>query len=111
MPPEEMFKLPAKKKTSVARKQLPKEEEEQPQIQIKLRKSSIVKRTWEDDKLQTVDLTHHEFEEVPLEEEPELLSSVILSQPIKDKEVNLEVDEKKKKKKKKVKQKISVNKS
>jgi len=66
---EPLFKLP-KKKASV--KQLPKEEpkeEESPFGKIKLKKAETVKRTWEDEGLEKVDLKHHEFERAPQEEE------------------------------------------
>ena len=66
---EPMFKLP-KKKVSV--KQLPKDEpkeEESPFGKIKLKKAETVKRTWEDEGLEKVDLKHHEFERAPQEEE------------------------------------------
>ena len=65
--PEEAFKL--KKKSSGPRKQLPPKEEEQPAFAgFKLKKAETVKRTWDDEGLQTVDLKHHEFEKEPLEE-------------------------------------------
>ena len=67
---------------------------------MKLRKASQVKRTWDDDKMETVDLKHHEFEKVPQEETPEKSSEVIMSEPIPDKDT---IDKDKKKKKKKVK--------
>ena len=51
-------------------------------------------------KLQTVELKHHEFEQLPLEEDIELETGVEMSEPIEDKKLQLE--EKKKKKKKKV---------
>ena len=69
-PEEPAFKLP-KKKPSV-QKQIPKEEakeEESPFGKIKLKKAETVKRTWEDDGLQKVDLKHHEFERPPQDEE------------------------------------------
>ena len=65
---------------------------------MKLRKSSQVKRTWEDDKMETVELKHHEFEQLPLEEEVEKMTTVVMSEPIKDKETELEEKEKKKRK-------------
>lgn len=103
IPPEEMFKLPQKKKSSVTRKITPKvEEPEQPAFaEMKLRKSSIVKRTWKDEKMELVDLKHHEFEEVAQEEEAEKTTGVTLSEPIIDKDVNLTLDEEEKQKKKK----------
>jgi len=69
---EPLFKLP-KKKTSV--KQLPKEEpkeEESPFGKIKLKKAETVKRTWDDEGLEKVDLKHHEFERAPQEEEVDI---------------------------------------
>ena len=67
--PEEMFKI--RKKSSTPRKVTPKkEEEDKPAFAgMKLKKAEQVKRTWEDEKLETVELKHHEFEEIPLEEE------------------------------------------
>jgi hypothetical protein len=73
---EPLFKLP-KKKVSV--KQLPKEEpkeEESPFGKIKLKKAETVKRTWEDEGLEKVDLKHHEFERAPLAEEVHKLFSI-----------------------------------
>ncbi len=61
-----------------------------------------VKRGWDDDKLQTVELKHHEFEQLPEEEEVEKTTTVVLSEPIKDIKDDLEPKDKKKKKKKKV---------
>ena len=66
---------------------------------MKLRKASQVKRSWEDDKMETVELKHHEFEKVPQEETPEKSTEVIMSEPIPDKDA---IDKDKKKKKKKV---------
>ena len=58
-----------KKKTSVARKPLEKKEEEVPAFAgMKLKKAERVQRKIEGPKLETVDLKHHEFEKVPLEE-------------------------------------------
>ena len=65
---------------------------------MKLRKASQVKRSWEDDKMETVELKHHEFEKVPQEETPEKSTEVIMSEPIPDKDA-LDKDKKKKKKK------------
>ena len=63
----EMFKMPKKK--SVARKPIEKKEEEVPAFAgMKLKKSERVQRKWDDGGLETVDLKHHEFEKVPLEE-------------------------------------------
>lgn len=103
--PEEMFKLKKKssvtqRKTSTPKKSV-EEEAPPPFAGMKLRKASQVKRTWDDDKLETVDLKHHEFEHLPQEDEPEKMTTVILSEPIQD-EKELEDKEKKKKKKKKV---------
>ena len=98
-PPEEAFKL--RKKSSVPRKETPKKEEEPaaPFAGMKLKKSSQVKRTWDDDKMETVDLKHHESEKLPQEETPEKGTEVIMSEPIPDKDA---IDKDKKKKKKKV---------
>ena len=65
----EMFKL--KKKSSVTpRKQIPKEEEDQPAFAgMKLKKAQTVKRQWDDGGLEKVDLKHHEFEGIPQEEQ------------------------------------------
>ena len=78
------------------------EEPEQPAFAgMKLKKSSRVKRTWEDDKMETVDLKHHEFEQLPLEEEAEKATTVVLSEPIKDRDADADDEEKEKKKRKK----------
>ena len=46
-----------------------KKEEEAPAFAgMKLKKSTRVKREWDDGKMETVDLKHHDFEKVPLEE-------------------------------------------
>ena len=98
--PEEGFKL--RKKSSVPRKETPKKEEEPAApFAMKLRKASQVKRSWDDDKMETVELKHHEFEKIPQEETPEKSTEVIMSEPIPDKDA---IDKDKKKKKKKVKQ-------
>merc|ERR1712083_1008666 len=69
--PGEMFKMPKKK--SVQRKPIEKKEEEAPGFAgMKLKKAERVQRKWDDDKMETVDLKHHEFEKEPLEEGPEL---------------------------------------
>lgn len=63
----EMFKMPKKK--SGARQPVAKKEEEVPAFAgMKLKKSERVQRKWDDDKMETVDLKHHEFEKVPQEE-------------------------------------------
>jgi len=78
------------------------EPEEEPAFAgMKLKKSSRVQRTWQDDKLQTVELKHHEFEQLPLEEEPELGTTVVMSEPIEKPEDAADEEAKKKKKKKK----------
>ena len=61
--PEPAFKL-TKKKTS---RQLPKEEpkEEENPFGRPLKKAETVKRTWDDPKMESVDLKHHEFERAP----------------------------------------------
>lgn len=97
--PEDMFKL--RKKSSVPRKETPKKEEEAPApFAMKLKKSSQVKRSWDDDKMETVELKHHEFEKLPLEETLERTSTVIMSEPIPDKD-SIEKQKKEKSKKKK----------
>merc|ERR1712165_180314 len=59
----EMFKMPKKK--SGARQPIAKKEEETPAFAgMKLKKSERVQRKWDDDKMETVDLKHHEFEKV-----------------------------------------------
>merc|ERR1712080_649195 len=73
-PPEQNkpVKLDLKKKTSAApRKVIPKEEEQPAFAGMKLKKSSTVKRDWDDGGLEKVDLKHHEFEKTPEEEQPE----------------------------------------
>jgi len=63
----EMFKMPKKK--SGARQPIAKKEEETPAFAgMKLKKSERVQRKWDDDKMETVDLKHHEFEKIPQEE-------------------------------------------
>ena len=63
----EMFKMPKKK--AGARKPIEKKEEEVPSFAgMKLKKSERVQRKWDDDKMETVDLKHHEFEKIPQEE-------------------------------------------
>ena len=94
--PEEAFK--PRKKSSVAKKETPKKEEPVAPFAIKLKKSSQVKRTWDDDKMETVDLKHHESEKLPQEETPEKGTKVNMSEPTPDKNA---IDKDKKKKKKK----------
>merc|ERR1711879_368230 len=92
----EMFKL--KKKTSAApRKVIPKEEEQPAFAGMKLKKSSTVKRDWDDGGLEKVDLKHHEFEKTPEEEQPERGTGIEMTEALPDD------DAKKGKKKKKVK--------
>ena len=55
-------------RTSSLPKEEPKEDES-PFGKIKLKKSETVKRTWEDEKMETVDLKHHEFEKPAQEEQ------------------------------------------
>ena len=60
------FKMPKK---SGARKPLEKKEEEVPAFAgMKLKKSERVQRKIDGPKMETVDLKHHEFEKLPLEE-------------------------------------------
>ena len=64
---DDMFKL--KKKSSVTpRKSLPKEEEQPAFAGMKLKKAETIKRGFDETKLETVDLKHHEFEHMPQEE-------------------------------------------
>jgi len=96
----EMFKL--KKKTSAApRKVIPKEEEQPAFAGMKLKKSSTVKRDWDDGGLEKVDLKHHEFEKTPEEEQPERGTGIEMTEALPDD------DAKKGKKKKKVKKTIT----
>ena len=66
---------------------------------MKLKKASQVKRTWEDDKLETVELKHHDFEQIAQVEEMEKNTTVTMGEPIPDKDAS-DLDKKKKKKKK-----------
>merc|ERR1712226_1577488 len=92
--PGEMFKMPKKK--SVQRKPIEKKEEEAPGFAgMKLKKAERVQRKWDDDKMESVDLKHHEFEKEPLEEGPELTCESWVTERAPDD------DGKKKKKKKK----------
>ena len=68
-----------KKKPSVHKKVSPKEEEPTAPFAVKLKKASRVKHSWDDDKLETVDLKHHEFEKIPQEEIPEREGMVVAS--------------------------------
>ena len=65
---DDMFKL--KKKSSVTpRKSLPPKEEEQPAIAgMKRKQAETIKRGFDETKMETVDLKHHEFEHLPQEE-------------------------------------------
>lgn len=58
-----------------------KTEDEPAFVGIKLKKASRVNRTWEEDKLETVDLKHHEFEKKTMNEVEENLALVALSNP------------------------------
>ena len=82
-----------------SRKITPKAAEEAPPpfAGMKLKKSSQVKRTWNDDKMETVDLKHHEFEKIPQVETPEKGTTVVMTDPLPDDD---DKDKKKKKKKK-----------
>merc|ERR1712045_685154 len=94
--PGEMFKMPKKK--SGARQPIAKKEEETPAFAgMKLKKSERVQRKWDDDKMETVDLKHHEFEKIPQEEGPELTSESWVT----DRAPDDDAGKKKKKKKKK----------
>merc|ERR1712024_410370 len=79
--PKPEFKLPKKKVSRQIPKEEPKEEES-PFGKIKLKKAETVKRTWEDQGMESVDLKHHEFEKAPQDVEPEGLSSVKLGKLI-----------------------------
>ena len=95
--------LKPKKKISVPRKETPKEEEPAAPFAVKLRKSSQVKRSWEEDKLETVELKHHEFEKRPQEEIPEREGMVVATEALKQEASEfeqLEVQKKLKSKKK-----------
>merc|ERR1711902_346954 len=71
--PQPEFKLPKKKVSRQIPKEEPKEEDS-PFGKIKLKKAETVKRTWEDQGMESVDLKHHEFEKAPQDVEPEGLS-------------------------------------
>merc|ERR1712061_195648 len=97
------FKMPKK---SGARKPLEKKEEEAPAFAgMKLKKSERVQRKIEGPKMETVDLKHHEFEKLPLEESTELttVSEVTPFVGVTDRDYSDDKnkDEKPKKKKKK----------
>lgn len=62
--PQPEFKLPKKKVSRQIPKEEPKEEDS-PFGKIKLKKAETVKRTWEDQGMESVDLKHHEFEKAP----------------------------------------------
>ena len=52
-----------------ARGPVEKKEEEVPAFAgMKLKKSTRVQRKWDDDKMETVSLKHHDFEKEPLDE-------------------------------------------
>ena len=52
-----------------ARGPVEKKEEEVPAFAgMKLKKSTRVQRKWDDDKMETVQLKHHDFEKEPLDE-------------------------------------------
>ena len=85
-----------------SRKITPKAAEEAPPpfAGMKLKKSSQVKRNWDDDKLETVELKHHEFEKLPQAETPEKTTTVVMSEPMEDDDAGGDKNKKKKKKKK-----------
>lgn len=71
--------------TLEARKPSVKQLEVIPQfVGIKLKKSEIVKRSWEDATVESVDLRHHLFEEGPMREAPEQATAIALSSPLED---------------------------
>merc|ERR1712038_143996 len=104
--PQPEFKLPKKKVSRQIPKEEPKEEDS-PFGKIKLKKAETVKRTWEDQGMESVDLKHHEFEKAPQDVEPEGLSSVKLGKLIECE--SDEKDEKPKTKKKKSKKEGSAS--
>ena len=64
-PPKPAFKV-AKKKSTLPPKEEPKEEG----FGVpKLKKTERVQRTWDEPKMETVALAHHEFEKAPQEPE------------------------------------------
>merc|ERR1712087_776897 len=69
------------KKRTGPRKILPKEEEQPAFAGMKLKKSERVQRKWDDGGLETVDLKHHAFEKVPLDEDDELGSETWITEP------------------------------
>ena len=54
---------------------------------IKLKKAEIVKRTWDEETLEIVDLKHHEFEAIPQLEDTEHPANVSVSTKIGDIEI------------------------
>ena len=87
-PYDEAFK--PKKKSSVPRKDTPKEEQPAAPFAVKLKKTSRVKQSWDEDKLETVDLKHHEFEKLPQEEALEREGMVVATEALKQETIELE---------------------
>jgi hypothetical protein len=77
-------KLPVKTKGKQELLSASKEESESPFGGIKLKKAQTGKRELDEEDVEKITLKHHEFEQVPLEEEPEKETGVILSNPIMD---------------------------
>merc|ERR1712041_36100 len=97
-----------KKKEVEKPKEEPKEEE--PPFAMKLKKAERVQRTWEDPKMETVKLAHHEFEKAPQDIEPEGKSAVKLGQSL-ECDLNIKDDKEGKDKKKKKKKSKSSDES
>lgn len=101
-PGRKVSAAPTEEEKQKQRKQ--KEPTPPPFAGFKLKKAKRVKRKIEEPTEIKVDLKHHEFEDIPQEEEPELTTDITLSKP----EADIDVSESKKKKKKKtVKKKVS----
>merc|ERR1712129_444308 len=77
-------KLPVKTKGKQELLSASKEESESPFGGIKLKKAQTGKRELDEAEVEKITLKHYEFEQVPLEEEPEKETGVILSNPIMD---------------------------
>ena len=82
------LQFPDKRKVSVEKLEAKKLKqhtiEEQPSfVEIKLKKVGIVKRTWEDEKLETIELKSHKFELLPEKECLDMcVGLVFLSEPL-----------------------------
>ena len=106
-PTIENIKEVPKRKPSVRRLSQEAPKEEPAFVGMKLKKSKRVQRTWEDDKMESVELKHHEFEVQPEIEEDERTTGIILTDLI-EKKVQEKEKEKKVKKKKKVRQSVHL---